>query len=523
MKKTMSTPTNLTINEVPRTLSQRKKNWLCVFPGCTEPPKTRYNCYVHVWDRHVRHRLADTVESNDVILTSFKESNQKEVLKQLCEPYMKKLVDKQEGKQSYPFAFNESLAPAITLALEQIPTQHPAADSTLFYPANNTPSSTSTSVVTDESMHMATDSARIATEKGATQSVNVPVFSMDHPGLTTDDLLKIRQINSRLKQLQMMGEIFADDGFLVRSDERSKEHIQSISHALSGLNQLYGKRYNYITDPSGHQSRYGFIAQEVQMVYPELVTEDSNGVLSVDIVGLIPVMVEALKEVERQVQSMLTKSQSGLEELDSSIQNVVSKLVAAERELQNTRVIYRQCLTKNQSAVKKSRIKYDLLHCFGPTLFLVISAITFTVVSIIFPLVQPYYIIESVFIIISIAQWAILMLNQRDLRDLIIKRETFLDIFWRSMDWGIYQLVSWSVVLVLIVGSVSLTLVLGAFGVIVTVVYLLSFFCLLILVVTLYHSMPTKSTSSIIILSITTVFHFLCIVAVICVISFQRL
>ena len=35
----------------------RKKLWQCVYPGCTEPPKTHYNCHSHVWDAHVRHQL----------------------------------------------------------------------------------------------------------------------------------------------------------------------------------------------------------------------------------------------------------------------------------------------------------------------------------------------------------------------------------------------------------------------------------------------------------------------------------
>ncbi|KAL7711510.1 hypothetical protein QTN25_010818 [Entamoeba marina] len=36
----------------------RKKNWLCIFPGCNEPLKTHYNCYSHVWDGHLRHLAA---------------------------------------------------------------------------------------------------------------------------------------------------------------------------------------------------------------------------------------------------------------------------------------------------------------------------------------------------------------------------------------------------------------------------------------------------------------------------------
>lgn len=41
--------------------------------------------------------------------------------------------------------------------------------------------------------------------------------------------------------------------------------------------------------------------QEVQKVYPELVKENNNGELSVNYIGLIPVLVEGMKEQQRQL------------------------------------------------------------------------------------------------------------------------------------------------------------------------------------------------------------------------------
>jgi len=40
----------------------------------------------------------------------------------------------------------------------------------------------------------------------------------------------------------------------------------------------------------------GFIAQELEQVYPELVSSDQNGYKTVDYVKLIPVLVEAIKQ-----------------------------------------------------------------------------------------------------------------------------------------------------------------------------------------------------------------------------------
>lgn len=44
------------------------------------------------------------------------------------------------------------------------------------------------------------------------------------------------------------------------------------------------------------KKQIGFIAQELQSYYPELVREDRNGLLSIDYIGLIPVIVEAIKD-----------------------------------------------------------------------------------------------------------------------------------------------------------------------------------------------------------------------------------
>ncbi len=47
---------------------------------------------------------------------------------------------------------------------------------------------------------------------------------------------------------------------------------------------------------------FGFIAQELKELYPEVVSEDNEGFLGVDYVGLIPVLVEAIKELNAKLE-----------------------------------------------------------------------------------------------------------------------------------------------------------------------------------------------------------------------------
>jgi cell shape-determining protein MreC len=46
------------------------------------------------------------------------------------------------------------------------------------------------------------------------------------------------------------------------------------------------------------------MAQEIQALYPELVREDSNGYLSVNYSGFVPVLIEATKEQQVQIEKL---------------------------------------------------------------------------------------------------------------------------------------------------------------------------------------------------------------------------
>ena len=49
---------------------------------------------------------------------------------------------------------------------------------------------------------------------------------------------------------------------------------------------------------------FGFIAQEVKELFPELVEQDTEGIYAVNYTGLIPVLVEAIKELQAKVEAL---------------------------------------------------------------------------------------------------------------------------------------------------------------------------------------------------------------------------
>lgn len=78
-----------------------------------------------------------------------------------------------------------------------------------------------------------------------------------------------------------------------------------MAYYLDKLIKLNGKYYEWndkmedITGIAGNA--YGVIAQEVQKEFPEMVEMQENGYLAVDYKQLIPVMIEAIKELKQEL------------------------------------------------------------------------------------------------------------------------------------------------------------------------------------------------------------------------------
>ena len=88
------------------------------------------------------------------------------------------------------------------------------------------------------------------------------------------------------------------------SDLRLKKNIISIHNALDAIKQLNGYTYNWKDNSRDESLQTGVIAQEVQKIFPSLVKEDEKGILSVNYSGLIPVLIEAIKEQQKQIDEL---------------------------------------------------------------------------------------------------------------------------------------------------------------------------------------------------------------------------
>ena len=103
----------------------------------------------------------------------------------------------------------------------------------------------------------------------------------------------------------------------VLSDARLKANIISLGSTLAKLLQIDGKTYTMKKDENKKQ-KIGVLAQDIEKVFPELVSE-SNGVKSVNYQGLVPVLINALKEQNDRMKVQ----QSQIDELKTIVQGLV--------------------------------------------------------------------------------------------------------------------------------------------------------------------------------------------------------
>ncbi|MDD4991605.1 MAG: tail fiber domain-containing protein [Paludibacter sp.] len=121
---------------------------------------------------------------------------------------------------------------------------------------------------------------------------------------------------------------------ITSSDRRLKKNIEKINlkrNALDGVLSLNPVEYNlsqryikaagdsasvqkpYYDEKSQlyQKKQFGLIAQEVQAVYPDLVYEDQEGYLAVNYTGIIPLLIESIKDLKAEVDALKKEVSAG--------------------------------------------------------------------------------------------------------------------------------------------------------------------------------------------------------------------
>ena len=93
------------------------------------------------------------------------------------------------------------------------------------------------------------------------------------------------------------------------SDIKLKENIKKIPNALEIINNIEGVTYNLKADEK-KKNQYGYIAQDIEKVIPELITESSeSNNKHVAYIGIIPILSEGIKQMVNENKNKITSKQ----------------------------------------------------------------------------------------------------------------------------------------------------------------------------------------------------------------------
>ncbi len=87
------------------------------------------------------------------------------------------------------------------------------------------------------------------------------------------------------------------------SDARLKTNLSVIQDPMNKIQQVSGYYY-YWKEGEDEDRQVGVIAQEIEAILPEIVSTDAEGIKSVDYSKLTPLLIEAIKAQQEQIQAL---------------------------------------------------------------------------------------------------------------------------------------------------------------------------------------------------------------------------
>jgi hypothetical protein len=131
-------------------------------------------------------------------------------------------------------------------------------------------------------------------------------------------------------KLDVAGQVRAN-GVVLTSDRRFKTNVRPLSSALASVLALRGVSYEWNALGVQHGGtagapQVGLIAQELEKVYPELVSTDAQGYKAVNYAQLTPVLIEALKEQQAQIEVLKTQNAALKAETTATLETFEARL-----------------------------------------------------------------------------------------------------------------------------------------------------------------------------------------------------
>ena len=119
--------------------------------------------------------------------------------------------------------------------------------------------------------------------------------------------LKILTPSDKTRSVYINTDLYVTGAIFNPSDEILKENISLIHKSISnGLFQLEPVTFCFKTD-SVKKLHYGFIAQDIENIYPELVKNSEFGYKTVNYIELIPLLVSTIQNMQKEINELQKK------------------------------------------------------------------------------------------------------------------------------------------------------------------------------------------------------------------------
>jgi hypothetical protein len=132
-------------------------------------------------------------------------------------------------------------------------------------------------------------------------------FSSDRVGIGT---------TSPEYELEVDGTVCADD-YVTNCDLRLKKDVEPIEKALERIARLRGVTFHWKDGKKDKGQQLGVIAQEIEDVFPQVVYTDGKGYKSVDYSNLVAPLIEAVKELKAENETLKQR----LEAVEKKLKN----------------------------------------------------------------------------------------------------------------------------------------------------------------------------------------------------------
>lgn len=117
----------------------------------------------------------------------------------------------------------------------------------------------------------------------------------------------------------------------MQSDKRLKKNIYVLENVLDSIDEISGVSFDWI---GSGKTDIGFVAQEIQKVYPELVREDNDGMLTVKYPQMTAVAIQGIKELMQENRKLRAENRVlkvRVHRLETELERVSKYLCAKDK------------------------------------------------------------------------------------------------------------------------------------------------------------------------------------------------